>query len=312
MKTLFIVGATATGKTDLALSLVPVFRAFPQVTGVDILSADSKQVYIGQDIVTGKDTEKYTDVNVFGIDVVRPSEEWSVAHFITYAHDVFKGAQEKKRAVIVVGGTGLYLSSLLSPPATAHIPRNSELRERIETLSVKELQLLLQKLDPKRYASMNTSDNQNSRRLVRAIEVASSGVLLPPQHLEMNDAFFIGLTCKADLLQERIRARVIKRLDMGALKEGEILQQTYGDRWTKEAHSAIGYSEIESFLTGEISREKLVDLWTLHEVQYAKRQLQWFNSMKEIHWFSALDANVQEKIAMRVKDWYTHSQDGNR
>src|SRR5258708_12095970 len=95
MKTLFIIGATATGKTDLALSLVPVFRAFPQVMGVDILSADSKQVYIGQDIVTGKDTEKYRDVHVFGIDVVHASEEWSVAHFITYAHDVFKGAQER-------------------------------------------------------------------------------------------------------------------------------------------------------------------------------------------------------------------------
>src|SRR5258708_480660 len=140
MKTIFILGATATGKTDLALSLVPVLRTFSGVKGVDILSADSKQVYLGQDIVTGKDKNIFGTVHISGIDTVRPDEEWSVSQFIIYGRRVLQEAEQNHRLVIVVGGTGLYLSSLLSPPATAHIPRDPELRSRIEILSVKELQ----------------------------------------------------------------------------------------------------------------------------------------------------------------------------
>src|SRR5689334_14213325 len=98
MKTLFIVGPTATGKTELALSLALMMLKLPMIAGVDILSADSKQVYIGQDIVTGKDKEKFQNVHprihMHGIDVVNPNEEWSVAHFMKYASTVFASAKE--------------------------------------------------------------------------------------------------------------------------------------------------------------------------------------------------------------------------
>ncbi len=107
MKAIFIVGPTSTGKTDLAISLIPYLLTLPGVKGVDLLSADSKQVYIGQDIVTGKDKDKLKDFNVYGLDLVEPDEEWSVAHFLRYAYEIFQKAHELSHVVIVVGGTGL-------------------------------------------------------------------------------------------------------------------------------------------------------------------------------------------------------------
>jgi tRNA dimethylallyltransferase len=181
MQTLFIVGPTSTGKTDLCVSLVPSLLSLPGVSGVDILSADSKHVYIGEDIVTGKDTsalltqcDQYPDrVSLFGIDMVKPDEAWSVSHFLKLATEVADHAAAQHRLLIIVGGTALYLHSLLNPPATAVVPRNESLRVEIESLSTSELQTRLQTLDAQKYAQMNHSDQLNPRRLVRAIEVAT-------------------------------------------------------------------------------------------------------------------------------------------
>ncbi len=325
MKNIFIVGPTATGKTDLALSLVPVLLHFPEVVGVDILSADSKQVYTGEDIVTGKDKEKYKNSSikykgklcVFGIDVVRPDEEWSVAHFLSYAKQVFENAQKEKRLVIVVGGTGQYLSSLISPPETATVPRNGTLRQELNMLPLEGQQQRLRETDMRKWESMNASDRQNPRRIIRAIEVAVSGDRPTEktkkeagESLSQKNILWIGLTATKESLKKRIEKRVGERIATGAMEEAYTLHHLY-PAWTKEARSAIGYGEIELFLQGKSSAEGVAHLWVLHEVQYAKRQLTWFRKHGGIVWFDCDDTGVKTKVAKEVVDWYTEHQVGD-
>lgn len=320
MKTLFIVGPTATGKTELALSLASLMLGFPHVAGVDILSADSKQVYIGQDIVTGKDKEKFLGlhprIHAFGVDVVNPNEEWSVAHFMKYASTVFAKAREQNRVVIVVGGSGLYASSLTTSPETVSIPPDEDLRKELDKLSVKQLQRGLLLFDPDRHDSMNESDIQNPRRLVRAIEVAVGRTKFPLTNkhdalIMSEDILCLGLECAKPELQRRISDRVQLRLELGAIEEAKTLRSSYGDTWKSEARAAIGYEEIEEFLAEKITREQLMSLWTMHEVQYAKRQEVWFRKMENIHWLDIQEENFKENVVKSVEDWYTESHGNN-
>lgn len=312
MKPIFIVGPTASGKTDLALSLVPFLKTMTSVTGVDILSADSKQVYVGEDIVTGKDKDKYKGVSVSGIDVVSPNEVWSLACFLAYAKKVLLQAQAKQRMVLIVGGTGQYLTSLMAPPATVSISQNKKLRKELGTLTVLQLQERLSAVDPQKLARMNQSDRHNPRRLIRAIEVAkaSTAFSLAPSAKKnnlTNNALWLGLELSKPELEKRIRARVIARLEQGAIEETKNLSHKYPD-WTAEAKAAIGYKEIMQFLKKEIDREQLITLWTLHELQYSKRQMAWFKKISSLHWFPAQDPKLLTQVEEVIRNWYTKEQ----
>lgn len=315
MMPIFIVGPTATGKTDLALAIVPFLLELPGVKGVDILSADSKQVYIGQDVVTGKDKDKLTleteklkgKLEIFGIDLVNPNQEWSVAHFIKYARSVLTGAEAERHLVIIVGGTGQYLNSLISTPATVTIPKNNALRQELKELGVLELQKRLNQLDPKKLEAMNNSDRNNPRRLVRAIEVAfSSNVPEKSVQDEKDLGLWIGLTAAKETLVERIHARVKNRLHNHAITETKQLLTFYPD-WVPEAKAAIGYQEIIEFLDGKLDTVQLEQLWTLHELQYAKRQMGWFRKIRKIQWFNADAPQLVKLVEAAASTWYTES-----
>lgn len=307
---IFIVGPTATGKTDLAISLISELLKFPGVDGVDILSADSKQVYIDQDIVTGKDKSKFQNINtqVFGLDLVAPDVEWSLAHFMRYAADVFAEAIKKNHLVLVVGGTGLYLNALINPPETAVVPRDESLRLELDKLSVIELQMSLQTIDPIRFSQMNESDRMNPRRLVRAIEIA----MYPGRDKHdvqpiVDDALLIGLELEKTSLEQKIQARVKSRIKLGAITETKSLLAKY-PHWTNEAKAAIGYNEIVSYLNRECSELELIKIWSLHELQYASRQMTWFKKMENINWFEADDLVLKDKVAQLIRSWYTNKQ----
>lgn len=309
---LFIVGPTASGKTDAALSLVPDLLLLPGVTGVDILSADSKQVYTEQDIVTGKDRSAYEKavklygdrVGVFGIDVVSPNQEWSISHFVSYATRVAQESRSRKRVLVVVGGSGQYISSLIHPPATMTVVPNTELRAELEQYSVEKLQEKLQEIDAKKYERMNESDVRNPRRLIRAIEVGMSDT--ENKVVSMSSSFasasqtWIGLRAAKDDLEKRIAARVRLRLEQGAVAEYTHLRQAYPD-WSKEARSAIGYAEIEQYLQGETTFERMIELWTQHELQYTKRQMTWFAKQPTIQWFEVQEAHLHARLVKLLK-----------
>lgn len=319
MQTLFIVGPTSTGKTDLCVSLIPTLLTLPGISGVDILSADSKHVYIGEDIVTGKDTstllslcDQYPDrVNLFGIDMVKPDEAWSVSHFLKLATEVVAHATAQHRLLIIVGGTALYLHSLLNPPATAVVPRNDVLRSEIESLSTSELQSRLQEIDAEKYAQMNHSDQLNPRRLVRAIEVATwkaihheTTVSSSATTGQFEPSLWIGLNAEKDVLTTRIRERVKKRLAQGAVKELIHLHEQY-PHWTKEAYSAIGYADLETYIDDDSTQEEVINAWTTHEVQYVKKQMTWFKTMSQIEWVDVSTSVPKEHILKMVSTWYT-------
>jgi tRNA dimethylallyltransferase len=311
MKAIFIVGPTATGKTDLAIHLANFLLKQGLTNGVDILSADSKQVYLDEDIVTGKDKQKFQDldahIRVFGIDVVNPDEEWSLSHFLKYAKGVVANASELGHVLVVVGGTGLYLSSLVVPPDSAVIERDEKLRHELDSLGVSELQTKLKSIKPDRYEQMNNSDRNNPRRLVRAIEVALSSkgeVSSTPPIIE--NPLVIGLDLDKEKLEERIKSRVQERLSLGAIQEVKTLQKKYPN-WRAEARSAIGYLEIEEYLLGKISENQLLELWSLHESQYAKRQKLWFEKKLPVEWYLADDEALDKRIEARVENWYTQN-----
>ncbi|MBU1323049.1 tRNA (adenosine(37)-N6)-dimethylallyltransferase MiaA [Patescibacteria group bacterium] len=281
-KILIICGPTATGKTKLAASLAKKFSG-------EIISADSRQVYQGMDIVTGKDRPK--GVKIHGLDLVKPDEEFSVAHFVKYAHSLIN----QIRFPIIVGGTGLYLNALVNPPQTLTIPPDWQLRKKLEKKSIEQLQQQLKKINPLKFAQMNHSDQQNPRRLIRAIEVVKfpQGPAFPSKRTDLNqyDTFWLGLTADNTTLAERIEARVKQRVKAGAVKEWQGLKTKY--RPNLPSMSAIGYRQLPD-----------VTKWIQAEQQYARRQLTWFKKNSNIHWFDTTKA-FQSPVVNLVKAWYT-------
>jgi len=152
---------------------------------------------------------------------------------------------------------------------------------------------------------MNHSDKNNPRRLIRAIEIRASeftGKVAEPLLL-ISECNWIGLAPEKETLSARIHDRVFRRLEAGAITEYESLKEKYPS-WTKEAKAAIGYSEIEQFLRDELTQEQLIELWTLHEVQYAKRQMTWWKREQQINWFPAHAKNLKELVSTTLKSCY--------
>lgn len=309
MKSIFVVGQTATGKTDLAIHIAKFLASNEQVKGVDILSADSKQVFKGLDIVTGKDLDKFAGldkkISVYGLDLADPSEEWSISHFIKYAEKIAKKTQKDCNVLIVVGGAGQYIRSLTDVPATINVLPDYQLRQRLEHAGLLAQQRELIKVDRAKFESMNNSDRMNPRRLIRAIEVAINSKnlkVLPPI---VNNPLILGLKLSYGKLADRINQRVTSRLIEGAIEETKKLMPKM-DSWSPEAKATIGYQDIKSYLDGEITEEQMMDLWALRENQYSKKQQVWFKTMN-VKWFAADEANLHADVDALIKSWYTEA-----
>lgn len=299
-KILLICGPTATGKTLLALQLAEQFNG-------ELISADSRQVYKGMDVGTGKDAPQ--GKKIWGYDVVEPDKEFSVAKFSEISWVMIKKLWERRKLPIVVGGTGLYLKSLTAPPESLGIVPDKQLRQKLDQLSTKQLQRKLKQVAPQRFRQMNWSDRNNRRRLLRAIEVAISPRGSPSGHPRgAQDVVWVGLTANRAVLEERIRRRVRARAKGGMTQEVKRLMQEYFD-WTLPAFSATGYREWRDYVEGKISREEAVDKWQRAEIQYMHRQQTWFKKQTEIHWFDISRPNWQNQAKELVKKWWYGKSD---
>lgn len=279
-KLICIVGSTGTGKTGRAVELA---KQQPNI----LVSADSRQVYRGMDIVTGKDHPK--DIKIFGIDIVNPDESCSVAVWYDSVMPHIKLSWELGETPIIVGGTGLYIKALTDGIETMQVPINQSLRDELILLSITELQDKLKEINLSKFESMNNSDQQNPRRLIRAIEITNN-----PEKLQSYDlpaqaglckskAEIIGLRCPIDSdYQTKIRERVISRLDLGAIEETKLLLAKYDK--SIQSMSAIGYKSIIRYLEGSCTEEEMIDNWVDDEVSYAKRQMTWFRKQPVI-WY---------------------------
>ncbi|MBI2029667.1 tRNA (adenosine(37)-N6)-dimethylallyltransferase MiaA [Candidatus Gottesmanbacteria bacterium] len=272
-KLLVILGPTATGKTHLALKLA-------QKLNGEIISADSRQVYRGMDIGTGKDKPPNTHIWLY--DVVNPNEEFSVADYCQLAWVVIANIWKRGKLPIIVGGTGLYIKAVVDGINTLGIPADEKLREELEGKDIEYLQNKLKEINPVRLENMNRSDRNNSRRLIRAIEIGNkSGINNRKKDI---DALFIGLKASREILNKRIDERVDKRVSQGIIQEIRSLLKK-GYNWDLPSMSGLGYRQFKEYIEKKDTFDKAVEKWKIAEHQYAKRQMTWFKKDKRILWY---------------------------
>lgn len=283
-KVLVVVGPTASGKTGLAIELAKQFNG-------EVISADSRQVYKGLDIGTAKvTTEEMRGVPHHLLDIADPKDIYNAADFKRDAELVVADILKRGKLPIVAGGTFFYIDSLLSKIALPEVEPNPALRASLEEKSTAELMTLLESLDSQ-HAS--TIDNQNQRRLIRAIEVATKLGKVPiieSTELPYN-SLTIGLTVDMENHSEVIKQRLIDRLDTGMLAEVEKL---LAEGVSHERLSDLGleYRYASQYLQQIIDYDTMVKEITTKSRQYAKRQLTWLKRDESIHWFNRKDEEI--------------------
>jgi len=285
-----ITGQTATGKTAAALKLAHLHNG-------ELISADSRQVYRGLDIITGKDKNE-VDVPLHGVDLIDPTQRYSSHEFVEYSTKTIQNIQERGKTPIVVGGTYLYIKHLLYG-FDVHVAPNEPLRKKLENKSVDELQVLLADLGQKaknikpKIKDLNDSDIMNPRRLVRRIELLTHYIDNPNDGktlqtheplVRCNKTTITGYRYENnDLLKKAIEARVVKRLEQGAVEEVEDLL-SHGFKSDDPGMLTIGSAQIIKLLKGEYSKDQMQREWTTQEVQYAKRQYTFMKTDPAILW----------------------------
>ena len=277
-KVIAIVGPTASGKSDYAINLAKKIDA-------DIISADSRLVYKGFDVLCAKPRiEEMQGIKHYMMDVVEPEVDFSVANFCDMAKDVIKDITDRGKIPIVAGGTGLYFRILLEDYDMPRVAPNYDLRAELEEKSAEELYGVLRQKDPK---SAEKIHKNNKVKLIRAIEVCES-LNMPMSEAAKRkeneyDVEWIGLnyTNRADLY-EKINNRVDKMLKMGAIEETEFLLKKHGR--ISNFVNTIGYKEILAYLDGLMSLDEAVEELKKNTRRYAKRQLSWFRQNQNINW----------------------------
>jgi len=268
-----IFGPTASGKTELAYRLA-------ETQGADVLSFDSRHVYREMSIVTGKDLPNPdASFQVFGLDLVNPDEEFSIRHYYEYACSIIKQHRQARKPLILVGGSWQYASVVIAPPASLLAIRNYEQRQKLETVSLTELQRLAQTKNLERWETMNASDQANPRRLIRLLEYAESAEEVLPALLQKDEYTLEILDPPIEVLEQRIRSRIDKRLEQGALEETKLLIEKYPN-WKLPSFSSTGYGSLRQHLEGSITLEEVKKLWWFQERKYAKRQKTWIKKIR--------------------------------
>lgn len=292
-----IVGPTAVGKTEVAVRLAREWN-------VDIISADSMQVYRFMDIGTAKPTaEERSLIKHHLIDIINPDEQFNAAMFVELAGGIIKELHRRRKNVFVVGGTGLYVKALLGG-----LFKGPDADEDLRKLYREELKhfgktYLYEKLKEKDKQAAAQIDKNDTVRIIRALEVmelcGESIVEKQKAHRfgdNMYDCMKIGLTMERSRLYERIEQRTEKMMQNGLIDEVKRLL-SMGYRENLKSMQALGYKDIVRHLKGKSSLEDAVRL-IKHDTRYfAKRQLTWFNADKEIAWFCPSDIGaIREQI----------------
>lgn len=313
-KLLVVLGPTATGKTDLALKLAAHLNG-------ELVSFDSRQVYRGMDIGTGKDLspgagfrlwQKKDDLTlgyyslsgskIWLYGLCSPATSLDAVRFAQAGRLVIAKIWQANKLPILVGGTGFYLKALLDGFSSAGVCANPSLRRRLEKLSLSSLQKKLASVNPSRFEQLNPSDRANPRRLIRAVEIALSppAVGLPP--LEVNRLRLLGLSASREFLYDRIDARVQARLDAGLLAEIKELLTKYP--WEKSVlGTTLAYRQFRPFFENKISLEEAVVAWRFAEHAYLRRQLTWFKKMKNVLWFDLQSPAFPQSVLSSLADF---------
>jgi len=295
-----IVGPTAVGKSELALHLAQYFP-------LEIISADSRQVYRYMDIGTNKPSPaERASVPHHVIDVVEPDEDFSLAMYHQLAIEALKAIQQKGKLPLMVGGSGLYVWSLIEGWEIPKVPPDQKLRRRLEDRAEQEdsrsLYRELQAIDPIAAVKINPS---NIRRIIRALEIYHA-TGQPPSQLQRKKApsfliLVIGLTRERSELYRRIDLRVDKMIQRGLVEEVEqLLKKGYSP--SLPSMSGIGYKQIGQFLRGEMTLPEAIDKIKYETHRLARHQYAWFRlGDSRIHWFDTSGTEGKTSIVVLNK-----------
>ena len=287
-KILAVLGPTSSGKSDLAVLLALKFDG-------EIISADSRQVYRGLDIATGKITkEEMRGIPHHLLDVTDPKERYTVSHFKRDAERAIDDILSRKKLPIICGGTMQYVNAVTENFITPETLPDEKLRQELAKKTNEELFAELSKLDPHRAENI---DPHNPRRLVRAIEIARAQGTVPqiPDVPKRYETLKISIATDKEILRARIPERTEKRLKIGMIPEG---QKLHAEELSFSRMKELGleYKYLAEFLEGKISEEKMKEEICFKDWQYAKRQMTWLKRDKEIHWFPLSDTKQAIKL----------------
>ena len=275
---LVILGPTATGKTRLAIQLAD------ELDG-EIISADSRQVYRGMDIGTGKDLTEYKvkgkKIPYHLIDIVDPQEEYSVFQFQQNFHDTFSDIHKQHKLPILCGGTGFYIKAILMDFHLPTIAPDKKLRQELESWELEDLILQLKSIS---LGAVKNSTLETKRRVIRAIEVEMNGEktkkkIRTPKAIIKNP-IVLGVEYPREVIRERITTRLQERIDKGMIQEVEILLKS-GITHERLERFGLEYRFLSRYLLGQLTREEMIEKLNTAIHQFAKRQMTFFRNMEK-------------------------------
>lgn len=283
---LAVVGPTACGKTSLAVDLALA------IEGAEIISADSRQVYRGMDIGTGKDIAEYTrngvTVPAHLLDIVDAGEKYNIFEYQRDFLSSYNNIKERGAFPIVCGGSGLYVESVLRGYRLLPVPENPELRASLEKKTLEELAGMLAQ-----YKTLhNTTDVDSKKRAIRAIEIEEYYLTRPVEERSFPqlNALVVGVSVDRDVRRARISSRLRERLEQGMVDEARALLES-GLTAEQLIYYGLEYKFLALYLTGAMAYEEMVRGLEIAIHQFAKRQMTWFRGMEkrgvEIRWADA-------------------------
>ena len=291
-KVLFILGATGSGKSDLAVKLAKLFDG-------EIISADSVQIFKQFNICSAKVTkDEMQGVVHYGIDLIEPNAEFTVYDYVEYTKKMIDIIAKKGKLPIVVGGTGLYVKSLIEGYNFGDTEKHSDYREglekEIEKNGLESVYNKLLKLDEKLAKSI---DRHNPVRVIRALEIAKFGSNKTKNNVCEYDFKIIATSLDRELLYKKINKRVDQMLESGLIDEVKAIYNRYGENL--QPMKAIGYKEVLKYIKGEINLSEMSELIKKNTRNYAKRQLTFLRGLKNVDY---IDNSNKEKALMVAKE----------
>ncbi len=289
---LTILGPTAAGKTSLSAQIANRFNG-------EILSADSRQVFIGMDIGTGKDIKDYTiddnQVPYHLIDIISPKDEFSMFQFRKLFYESFLEITKRNKLPILAGGTGLFIHSILKNYTMQEVDFSGERFEELSQKELKELTDILRRINSSLH---NTTDLTEKKRVIKAIIIAESSdnEFTPPVNI---NSFVIGVRVERSKIKENIKIRLKERLENGMIEEAQKLIAD-GITYEKLHFFGLEYKFLALYLSGELSNNDMQQKLYSAICEFAKKQMTWFRKMEKegikIHWIEGPDFNAAEKL----------------